>query len=159
MSSLNMCAVSRNSFRLHLFGKLSSCVCGVRNLHPAIPRLPVPSVFKRPEKSAKVIIDSATIQHLERISLVDFANVRGIERLEEAIELAEVIKSVDTTGIEPMYSILEDESLYIRDDVAEPPNCRKELMGIASETEEEYFVAPQGNIPLSSSKSYDRDSR
>jgi hypothetical protein len=32
----------------------------------------------------------------ERISLVDFATRQGIERLEAAIQLADVIKTVDT---------------------------------------------------------------
>jgi|LakMenEpi03Aug12_release.lakeMendotaPanAssembly.Ray.scaffolds.fasta_scaffold2586589_1 hypothetical protein len=32
----------------------------------------------------------------ERISLVDFATREGIERLEAAIQLADVIKTVDT---------------------------------------------------------------
>ena len=105
------------------------------------------------------MIDQETIEHLERISLVDFANVRGIERLEEAIELADVITKVDTNGVEPLYSILEDETLYLRPDVPEPPNNRKELLKLATVTEEDYFVAPQGNVPLSIQKQYDRENK
>ena len=94
---------------------------------------------------------------LERISLVDFANVRGIERLEEAIELADIVTNVDTEGVEPLYSILEEETLYSRPDKPEPPNNRKELLSLSSVTEEEYYVAPQGNVPLSTQKTYDRE--
>ena len=125
--------------------------------HPAIPTAPVASKYKKVEAPERTNIDSATIEHLERISLVDFANVRGIERLEEAISLADEIKTVDTTGVEPMYSILEEQTLFTRADIPEHPNCRKELMETASVTEEDYFVAPQGNVPLSNQKTYDRE--
>ena len=89
---------------------------------------------------------------------MDFANVRGIERLEEAIDLAEKIVDVDTEGVEPLYSVLEDETLQLRQDVpAEISNNRKSLLKLAVVTEEDYYVAPQGNVPLSSHKQYDRD--
>ena len=127
------------------------------SLHPSIPSSPVSSKFAASEK--KTVIDQETIEHLERISLVDFANVRGIERLEEAIELADIISKVDTTNVEPLYSILEDETLYLRPDVPEPPNNRKELLKLATVSEEDYFVAPQGNVPLSIQKQYDRDNK
>ena len=127
------------------------------SLHPSIPSSPVSSKFAASEK--KTVIDQETIEHLERISLVDFANVRGIERLEEAIELADIITKVDTANVEPLYSILEDETLYLRPDVPEPPNNRKELLKLATVSEEDYFVAPQGNVPLSIQKQYDRDNK
>lgn len=88
--------------------------------------------------------------------MVDFANVRGIERLEEAIDLAQSIVDVDTNGVAPLYSILEEETLYLRPDIPEPPNNRKDLLKMASVTEEDYYVAPQGNVPLSTQKNYER---
>ena len=128
------------------------------SLHPAIPRTPKTSKFSNKMIDSKEpVIDSTTIEHLERISLVDFANIRGIERLEEAIKLAEIIRTVDTTGVEPMYSILEDQTLFTREDIPKDPNNRKQLMETASVTEEDYFVAPQGNVPLSMQKNYDRE--
>ena len=117
-------------------------------LHPAIPRGVTDSNYKLVQKSesdSNQVIDPATIEHLERISLVDFANVAGVKRLEEAVRLAEVITRVDTAGVEPLYSILEEESLRLREDVAEPPNNRNELMRLASCSDEDYFVSPQGN--------------
>jgi len=129
-----------------------------KSFHPAIPSVKVNSKFsKKVTDSKESIIDSTTIEHLERISLVDFANVRGIERLEDAIRLADIIRTVDTTGVEPMYSVLEEETLSVRQDIPEAQNCRKQLMATASVTEEDYFVAPQGNVPLSLQKTYDRD--
>ena len=55
---------------------------------------------------------------LERLSLVDFSNIEGIRRLEDAIDFADPIRQVDTEGVEPMYSVLEDkvEALRLRED-------------------------------------------
>jgi len=39
-------------------------------------------------------------------------------------------------------------TLHLRDDVVTDGNCRKAVLANAVVTEEEYFVAPQGNIPL-----------
>ena len=49
------------------------------------------------------------------MSLVDFANVEGIRRLEEAIEFAQPIKEVNTEGVEPMYTVLDDATLFLGD--------------------------------------------
>jgi hypothetical protein len=42
----------------------------------------------------------------ERISLVDFATREGIERLEAAIQLADVIKTVDTQVTYVCFTVL-----------------------------------------------------
>ena len=49
---------------------------------------------------------------------MDFSNVEGIRRLEDAIDFADPIRHVDTEGVEPMYSVLEDkvEALRLRED-------------------------------------------
>lgn len=99
-------------------------------------------------------IDLETVQQLERLSLVDFANSAGVERLEAAIELADQIRSVDTEGVEPLYSVLEDEHLVLREDEAVDPENRKMLLELATKTEEDYYLAPQGNVPLAPSQGY-----
>jgi Glu-tRNAGln amidotransferase C subunit. len=38
--------------------------------------------------------------------------------------------------------------VYLREDQVTDGNCRTEVMANAAVTEEEYFVAPPGNIPL-----------
>ncbi len=42
---------------------------------------------------------------------VDFANEEGIRRLEDAIGFAKPIQGVDATNVEPMYSVLDGETL------------------------------------------------
>ena len=80
-----------------------------RGLNSNIPHVPVIP----PKYPGKVTITEENIRHLERLSLVDFANVEGIRRLEEAIEFAQPIKEVNTEGVEPMYTVLDDATLFL----------------------------------------------
>ncbi|XP_048371080.1 glutamyl-tRNA(Gln) amidotransferase subunit C, mitochondrial [Sphaerodactylus townsendi] len=88
------------------------------------------------------------LDHLERLALVDFRNQEGVERLEKAIEFADQLHSVNTDGVEPMDSVLEDRCLYLREDNVTEGNFAEELLKNAKQTVEEYFIAPPGNIPL-----------
>jgi len=120
--------------------------------------VPAPSLFRdKNSEEKKVRISPETVEHLERLALVDFANVKGIERLEDAIDLANKIVDVDTTGVEPLYTLLENETLRLREDEAVDPNCKRKLLNLSALIEEDYYVAPQGNIPLSQTSQYDRN--
>jgi aspartyl-tRNA(Asn)/glutamyl-tRNA(Gln) amidotransferase subunit C len=109
---------------------------------------PIVTVRKVGEAAA-VKIDSKTIEHLERLSLVDFANHEGIRRLEEAIQFANQIHSVDTSTAKPLINVLTEEHIHsLREDFVTEGNIREEILSNATVTEEEYFFAPPGNIPL-----------
>ncbi|XP_041345034.1 glutamyl-tRNA(Gln) amidotransferase subunit C, mitochondrial isoform X2 [Pyrgilauda ruficollis] len=88
------------------------------------------------------------LDHLEHLALVDFRDSEGVERLQKAIQFADQLHQVNTDGVEPMDSVLEDRCLYLREDDVTEGNCTKELLENAREKVEEYFVAPPGNIPL-----------
>uniref|UniRef100_A0A663EFT3 Glutamyl-tRNA(Gln) amidotransferase subunit C, mitochondrial n=1 Tax=Aquila chrysaetos chrysaetos TaxID=223781 RepID=A0A663EFT3_AQUCH len=88
------------------------------------------------------------LDHLERLALVDFRDSEGVERLQKAIQFADQLHEVNTDGVEPMDSVLEDRCLYLREDDVTEGNCTKELLKNAREKVEEYFVAPPGNISL-----------
>lgn len=118
----------------------------VRFLSSKVPQKPVFSVTDKHSLPPETKIDQNTIELLERLSLVDFANERGIEQLEESIRFADQIRLVDTTDVDPLITVL-DMSLYLRDDKVTEGNSRKDVMTNATVTEEEYFVAPTGNIP------------
>ena len=45
---------------------------------------------------------------------MDFANEEGIRRLEDAIDFADPIRDVETKGVEPMYTVLEDKVEALR---------------------------------------------
>nr|CAD7460101.1 unnamed protein product [Timema tahoe] len=92
-----------------------------RCLNTKIPRYPVTTPVDESKLPSRTRIDQKTVETLERLSLVDFGTEKGIETLEDAIRFADQIHLVDTTG---------------------------EVLANAAVTEEEYFVAPPGNIPL-----------
>ncbi|XP_017307165.1 glutamyl-tRNA(Gln) amidotransferase subunit C, mitochondrial isoform X2 [Ictalurus punctatus] len=97
-------------------------------------------------KPTKVSVD--LVDKLERLALVDFGSQEGVECLEKAIRFADQLHVVETEGVEPMDSVLEDRTLYLREDTVTEGNCAEELLRLSRSTEEEYFVAPPGNIPL-----------
>eukprot|EP00057_Strongylocentrotus_purpuratus_P031453 XP_784647.2 PREDICTED: glutamyl-tRNA(Gln) amidotransferase subunit C, mitochondrial [Strongylocentrotus purpuratus] len=112
-------------------------------------KIPQKPQWRESKKKNKVKVDPQTIENLERLALVNFNSSAGVERLEHAITLAEQLDDVDTTGVEPMASVLEDRELYLRDDTVTEGYCAEEILMNAAKTCEEYFVAPPGNIPLS----------
>ncbi|XP_036613085.1 glutamyl-tRNA(Gln) amidotransferase subunit C, mitochondrial [Trichosurus vulpecula] len=93
-------------------------------------------------------VSAELIEHLERLALVDFRNREGVERLQAAIEFAEQLRAVDTDGVAPMESVLEDRCLYLRADDVVEGGCVEDLLQNSRQTVEEYFVAPPGNIAL-----------
>ncbi|XP_064209576.1 glutamyl-tRNA(Gln) amidotransferase subunit C, mitochondrial [Anguilla rostrata] len=88
------------------------------------------------------------VDKLERLALVDFRNQEAVTRLEKAIRFADQLHVVNTEGVEPMESVLEDRALHLRDDRVEEGDCAEQLLQLSKKTAEEYFVAPPGNIPL-----------
>ncbi|XP_078010500.1 glutamyl-tRNA(Gln) amidotransferase subunit C, mitochondrial [Phascolarctos cinereus] len=93
-------------------------------------------------------VSAELIEHLERLALVDFRNREGVARLQAAIEFAGQLRAVDTDGVEPMESVLEDRCLYLRADEVVEGSCAEDLLQNSQQTVEEYFVAPLGNITL-----------
>uniref|UniRef100_A0A3Q1G8V5 Glutamyl-tRNA(Gln) amidotransferase subunit C, mitochondrial n=1 Tax=Acanthochromis polyacanthus TaxID=80966 RepID=A0A3Q1G8V5_9TELE len=53
-------------------------------------------------------IPADLVDKLERLALVDFRTKQGLECLEKAIRFADQLHVVDTSGVEPMDSVLED---------------------------------------------------
>lgn len=113
-----------------------------------VPKTPIFKETTKNSATESLTIDTETIQHLERLSLVDFANRAGIHRLKEAIKFADQILHVDTNSVKPLISVLHEDCLPVRTDVVTEGNIRDEILSNAFITEEEYFLAPPGNIPL-----------
>lgn len=106
-----------------------------------------PIIFSYP-KHEQVEIDSNTILLLERLSLVDLDSKEALQTLQDSIEFADRITHIDTTGVEPLYTVLEHEYLQTREDTITDGNIKEDVLKNASIVEEDYFVAPPGNIPL-----------
>ncbi|XP_018412919.1 PREDICTED: glutamyl-tRNA(Gln) amidotransferase subunit C, mitochondrial [Nanorana parkeri] len=112
-----------------------------------VPQNPAWTIEPEPEEQ-DCHVTPELIDHLERLALVDFRNQEGVQRLQRAIHFANQLHLVNTDGIEPLASVLEDRSLCIRSDSVTSGNCSEILLQNASSVVEDYFVAPPGNIPL-----------
>lgn len=139
----------RKLSNIRIFFRLFS----LRNFSSKVPDKPVDIIdrFKLPPPTA---IDKGTIEQLEKISLVNFETVEGIEIVEEAIRFADQLFLVNTEGVKPLTTVLDDTTLALREDVVTEGRCRCDILKNAKKTEDDYFVAPPGNIPLET-KSYD----
>ncbi|VDN01440.1 unnamed protein product [Thelazia callipaeda] len=101
---------------------------------------------------APPLFDKALITHLERLSLVRFSDEQAIYNLKQAVSYANQLKLVDTTGIEPLETLLENIPCPLRDDIVdEDVMTKNEVLMNAAKTVEDYFVTPPGNIPLEES--------
>ncbi|XP_017068144.2 glutamyl-tRNA(Gln) amidotransferase subunit C, mitochondrial [Drosophila eugracilis] len=116
--------------------------------HPSkVPQTPVETKF--PDTSCSEIeIDTKTIQLLERLSLVDLDSERALDTLKSSIQFADKIAHIDTEHVRPLYTVLEDQQLQLRNDQVTEGDCRTEVLRNAKVTDEDYFVSPPGNIPL-----------
>ncbi|XP_048753494.1 glutamyl-tRNA(Gln) amidotransferase subunit C, mitochondrial-like isoform X2 [Ostrea edulis] len=112
---------------------------------------------KVPEKATWISIDKSRLPNepridkevnlLERLSLVEFDNQEGVDRLTKAAKSANQLHAVNTNNIEPMDSVLEDKTLYLRDDSVTDGFCRDDILKNASVILEDYYVAPPGIKP------------
>lgn len=142
--------LSRRVFKSNLVFQLIKQGRSVTSL--AHSKGPLITEKSKKDNNIDVKIDEKTIIKLERISLVDFGNAGGIKRLEAAIKFAQKLKEVPLdSSVKPMYSVLEREKLELREDKVTEGNCRDKILKNAKILEDEYFVAPPGNIPKSSS--------
>ena len=54
-------------------------------------------------------IDVELVSHLERLSLVNFDDSAAVDCLRQAISLAETLQQVDTSGVEPLETLHEQQ--------------------------------------------------
>ncbi|XP_061624242.1 glutamyl-tRNA(Gln) amidotransferase subunit C, mitochondrial isoform X2 [Phyllopteryx taeniolatus] len=153
------CCLSKNGYSRSSFDRGRRCCrcCPVANgtressSQPHNSKVPAAATWEPitedqlppPTRVAADLVDK-----LERLALVDFRTKEGVACLEKAIRFADQLHVVDTTGVEPMDSVLEDRVLYLRDDTVMEGNHAEELLELSKNTVEEYYVAPPGNIPL-----------
>ncbi|XP_055677163.1 glutamyl-tRNA(Gln) amidotransferase subunit C, mitochondrial [Lutzomyia longipalpis] len=140
------------------FSKIWTIVrrCSAQASGKKIPEYPikVSAVKSVQEKrlKPKISIDEDTIHLLERLSLVNIESKEALKIVEDSIAFADQILDIDTEGVEPLYTVLEDCDLSLREDKVTDGNIREDVLKNAFVTEEEYFVAPPGNIPLEKDK-------
>ncbi|KFB47236.1 AGAP013093-PA-like protein [Anopheles sinensis] len=98
-----------------------------------------------------IVLTDQTVRLLERLSLVNLDSKEAYKTLHDSIEFASRILHIETDGVEPLYCVLEQHKLTLRPDIVDDGGCQEEVLKNAAITEEEYFVAPPGNIPLEQS--------
>ncbi|XP_070760933.1 glutamyl-tRNA(Gln) amidotransferase subunit C, mitochondrial [Enoplosus armatus] len=116
--------------------------------NPKVPEVATWEPVPEDQLPPRAQIPADLVDKLERLALVDFRTKQGVACLEKAVRFADQLHVVDTSGVEPMDSVLEDRALNLRDDAAMEGDCAEELLQLSKNTVEEYFVAPPGNIPL-----------
>ncbi|KAI1901017.1 hypothetical protein AGOR_G00055820 [Albula goreensis] len=116
--------------------------------NPKVPQTPTWEPVSESQLPPPTQVPIDLVDKLERLALVDFRNQDAVVCLEDAIRFADQLHTVNTDGVEPMDSVLEDRTLYLREDRVEEGSCAEQLLQLSKTTVEEYFVAPPGNIPL-----------
>ncbi|KAG5680837.1 hypothetical protein PVAND_010319 [Polypedilum vanderplanki] len=108
-----------------------------------VPQNVVKSIFE--EKTEKIKVTEEEIILLEKLSLVDLERKEAVKVLEDSIEFASKIHNIKTDqNIEPLYTVLENYQLKLREDKVTDGNIKQDVMKNAVKTEEEtYFVSPK----------------
>ncbi|CAH0719450.1 unnamed protein product, partial [Brenthis ino] len=126
--------------------KKTKYILRLRQFSTKVPKTPIITLEKKETERTKV--DTNTIALLERLSLVKCDTDEGVKVLEDSIAFADKILHIDTSNVEPLYTVLENQNLNLREDKITQGNCQKDILKNATLTEDDYFVAPPGNIPL-----------
>ncbi|CAL8343454.1 unnamed protein product [Lota lota] len=113
-----------------------------------VPQVPTWEPVREDQLPSSPQVPADLVDKLERLALVDFRTKEGLACLERAIRFADQLHVVDTSGVEPMDSVLEHRQLLLRGDTVTEGDCAEKLLQLSNTTVEEYFVAPPGNIPL-----------
>lgn len=93
---------------LRLFNSLRRPLSSSQVSRVGVNRSPICATMSRIKDEGTQPLTLDLINHLERTSLVEFGSEEALTRLQEAINFANVIFEVDTSGVEPMTSVLDD---------------------------------------------------
>lgn len=90
--------------------------------------------------------DVHAIAHLARLDLADEESQAMLEQLNDFFAIVERMSTVDTAGIEPLYTPLSashDVRLRLRDDVVTEEDRREENLRNAPAVEDGLFLVPK----------------
>ncbi|ETN71814.1 aspartyl/glutamyl-tRNA(Asn/Gln) amidotransferase, C subunit [Necator americanus] len=143
-----------NTSRRCLF-KLGSCYitrCNKKVPYPGdLPIVPVKhdnSSVEEPRSEQVPTFSQELVSHLESLSLVRFDNEQAVVHLRSAVKSAMSLQEVETTDIDPMYTVWEDQQCPLREDEVEKPFSLSQVLSNANPVQDNYFTAPPGNVPL-----------
>jgi aspartyl-tRNA(Asn)/glutamyl-tRNA(Gln) amidotransferase subunit C len=90
--------------------------------------------------------DIARIASLARLQLASDESERMLSQINGFFDLVERMRSVDTTGVEPLahpVAAIEDITLRLREDVVSEPNNREANQKSAPAVESGLFLVPK----------------
>jgi len=81
-----------------------------------------------------------TIKLIEKLSMIKITDYKAAEkRLQHSIKLANKLQEVDVSNVEPLYTVLENYNLQLRED--QPVDYKsEEIFGNAQRVDYGYFV-------------------
>lgn len=106
-------------------------------------------------------VTKETLRKLEKLSMLTFRNDdEYINFFENNLKFVGKLMEVDTAGVDPMYTPLEDEELCLRDDddVAPEPQMVDGILGNAVVEFEGYFVVPSAEESAHSNSDINKES-
>ncbi len=90
--------------------------------------------------------DIERIAHLARLELQPAESERMLARINRFFNLVERMRSVDTTGVEPLahpVAVIQDVALRLRADVASEPDQREANQRSAPAVQDGLFLVPK----------------
>lgn len=90
--------------------------------------------------------DVSRIAQLARLALREDESAAMLDQLNGFFEIVERMRSVDTSGVEPLYtplSAIEDVTLRLREDAVTEPNDRQANMANAPAQDVGLFLVPK----------------
>ena len=82
------------------------------------------------------------VAKLARLEITDAEKTAFSEQLSSILSYVEQLRGLDTEGVEPTATVLEQTSVF-RDDVVQPSLTGEQALGNAPEQSDGYFVVPR----------------
>ncbi len=89
--------------------------------------------------------DDTILQRLEKLSMLKIEETKReetIAELEKIVQFVEILRELDTEGLDPSYSTLLGGTPMRSDEPNENPEIRRIILEHAPAVKEEYFVVP-----------------
>ena len=90
-------------------------------------------------------VDANEVRHvarLARLALGEDEIGRMVPELNNILKWVEQLEEVDTSGVEPLTAVIEN-NLRLRDDVVDDGNCREDILKNAPDAQHGFFAVPK----------------
>ncbi|MGR3741346.1 Asp-tRNA(Asn)/Glu-tRNA(Gln) amidotransferase subunit GatC [Companilactobacillus sp. DQM5] len=87
------------------------------------------------------MINKEQIKHIADLSKFEFSDDEFAKKLQDVIKMEEMLRNIDTTGVEPTTSLASRKTLF-REDIPETSETREELFKNVPETDKGLIKVP-----------------